>query len=296
MGDGSGGGVAQALKDGLARAASAPAVLLGTLALTFLFSLSWQSPSPPLLDPGIAFSQYLTVLALSPFGEILALSQFGVSLHAPYAMVSLVVWSFLAGGILDRYARNRPTRGRGFFGACGAHFPAMLRLGIAEWLMLDFVAWLISFARDRAGLERHATYGPAVVLLAAGLVFLYARVRIVVEDRRSMLGALLAGGRFIRRNPATLPIFLIFAASVWVATSLWDQLAPQVGSPALLPFAAAELIVAFLLFLVFASWASATALFQARLAHASYTAAPPIEWPESPAAEAMTNLVRSAAP
>ena len=40
------------------------------------------------------------------------------------------------------------------------------------------------------------------IALAVGLACcLYARVRLVVEDRRSALGALLAGGRFIRRNP-----------------------------------------------------------------------------------------------
>jgi hypothetical protein len=51
-----------------------------------------------------------------------------------------------------------------------------------------------------------------------------------------------------------------------------------------------------LLFVLVASWASAIALFQARLAHASYTAGPPLEWPESPAAEAITNLSSSPRP
>ena len=50
------------------------------------------------------------------------------------------------------------------------------------------------------------------------------------------------------------------------------------------------------LFVVLASWASAIALFQARLAHASYTAGPPLEWPESPSAEAITNLSSSSIP
>ena len=34
-------------------------------------------------------------------------------------------------------------------------------------------------------------------------------------------------------------------------------------------------------------WASETALFQARLAHAGYVAAPQPTWPDSPAAEAI---------
>ena len=36
-------------------------------------------------------------------------------------------------------------------------------------------------------------------------------------------------------------------------------------------------------------YASETALFQAMLAHAAYTAAPPVVWPDSPAAEAIAN-------
>ena len=36
-------------------------------------------------------------------------------------------------------------------------------------------------------------------------------------------------------------------------------------------------------------WAAETALFQSRLAHAGYVAAPAAAWPESPAAEAFRN-------
>jgi hypothetical protein len=42
-------------------------------------------------------------------------------------------------------------------------------------------------------------------------------------------------------------------------------------------------------YLVLALYASGIVLFQSRLAHAGYTAAPPIEWPDSPAAEAISN-------
>jgi hypothetical protein len=274
VGERSGGGVTQALTDGVARVATAPAVLAATLALTFLFSVAL-----PLFTPYAAFLQYSALVPLLPLG---------VPPRSPQTVTWLLVWSFLGGGILDRYARTRPTRGRGFFGACGAHFPAMLRLGVLEWLF-----WL-SIAR--AGLDRYLPYGSVVIALAAALIFLYARVRIVVEDRRSALGALLAGGRFIRRNVAAVPLFLMFAAAMWIGTWLWAQLAPNLGEPALAPFAGNELIVALLLFVIFASWASAIALFQARLAHASYTAGPPLEWPESPAAEAITNLSPSPTP
>ena len=272
----SGGGVAHAVKDGLARTASAPAVLAGTLLVTLAFALS-----PTMWGHYVVFDQYQAVLLLSPFASAFYPVQGS-------ALTWLVGWSFLAGGVFDRYARNRPTRGRGFFGACGAHFPAMLRLGFAEWLI-----WLAATALDQ---RSPRSFVPVIVWLAAGLVFLYARVRLVVEDRRSALGALLAGGRFIRRNPATILVFLLFVAAVWVANWLWLRVAVEIGDGWLLSFAEGELLVAVLLFVVFASWASAISLFQSRLAHASYTAGPPLEWPESPAAEAITNLSPSAIP
>ena len=41
----------------------------------------------------------------------------------------------------------------------------------------------------------------ALLLMAVNLVFDYARIRIVVEDRRSAVGALPAAERFVRRHP-----------------------------------------------------------------------------------------------
>ena len=51
----------------------------------------------------------------------------------------LVIWSFLSGGVLDRLARNRPTRTAGFFAACGTHFWRFLRLGLLGWFVYLFL-------------------------------------------------------------------------------------------------------------------------------------------------------------
>ncbi|MGE0446280.1 MAG: hypothetical protein AB7P99_13710, partial [Vicinamibacterales bacterium] len=58
-------------------------------------------------------------------------------------------WLFLSGGILDRYARQRPMRAHGFFAACGVYFFRFLRLGIiaglAYWLLFTYAGeWLIA--------------------------------------------------------------------------------------------------------------------------------------------------------
>jgi len=268
--------VLAAILDGFRRVASAPAVLLGTLVLTSLFPASPISLDGSFPLPHAAFWRYGTVVSPVPFSGSFS----GVRELAAW----LVLWAFLSGGVLDRYARNRPTRGRGFFGACGAHFPAMLRLGVVEWL--------IGVAAVRV-LFDYSGYAAIVAGLAASAFFLYARVRIAVEDRRSAIGALLAGGRFIWRNFAAVPLALVFPAAVWLVVWWWWK--ENAGPIDLTPrqFIGGELTFTLLLAIVFASWASAISFFQSRLAHASYTAGPPLEWPDSPAAEAITNLTPS---
>lgn len=169
-----------------------------------------------------------------------------------YALVT----AFLSGGILDRYARARPTRATGFFGACGRHFGAMLRLTAIEVLLY--------LAADNLP-------GPYAAIAAAALVNLvlvYARVRLVVEDRRSAFGAVRAAARFVVKNPAAAAVYVVWVAAIVLTGRYARGAAPIL----LLPL-----------------FASATIVFQSRLAHVGYTAAPPVEWPESPAAEAISN-------
>src|SRR5260221_2057439 len=293
VGERSDAGVARAVKDGLARAASAPAVFAGTLVLTFVVAarpaLTVRDAMGPQLDAsGPAWIHGGGPLLLKPCVTRAGSQPWLTDL--PAAVTWILFLSFLSGGILDRYARNRAIRGRGFFGACAAHFPPMLRLGIVAFLIHAAISrWLTPRLTGNA----YADTGVLAALFGVNLLLTYARVRIVVEDRRSAIGALFGAGRFIRRNPAAagLHLFssLLATANVWLVT-----LSLVGGSP--LGSAAGWVFGAVQAFLILASLAAATALFQARLAHASYTAAPPIEWPDSPAAEAIANLARPAVP
>ena len=248
--------MAHAFKDGIARAVSAPAIVAGTVAVIWLLSL-------PLPD--------------APFDR---------SAGFRAMLASVVIWSFAWGGILDRYARNRPTRGRGFFAACGAHFPAVFRLGLAM-LLVD-----AAIARAVGDDTR------AVLAVAMGMVATFARIRIVVEDRRSAFGATLGAVRFLWRNPAGIGLVVVFAilqtivlvvvASIASATDP-DSSGGWRRAVALGSFAVPMILMLF-------EHAAGTSLFQARLAHASYTAAPALEWPDSPAAEAITNRIPGTAP
>ena len=70
----------------------------------------------------------------------------------------LLLWLFLTGGILDRYARARPTRSYEFFTACGVYFVRFLRLApfiaLAYYVLFAVVHpmllddWFAALTRD----------------------------------------------------------------------------------------------------------------------------------------------------
>ena len=133
---------------------------------------------------------------------------------------------FLAGGIIDRYARDRSTRAYGFFAASGVFFFRFLRLGVLMGLAYGLLVrylhpWLFGTVYPRvtndltvertAFLVRLALYALfALGLAACNVLFDYAKVRAVVEDRRSMLGATAAACALHRRGTRRPP-----SASTW---------------------------------------------------------------------------------
>jgi hypothetical protein len=129
------------------------------------------------------------------------------------------------------------------------------------------------------------------VLTACNLIFDYAKVRIVVEDRHSAIGAIGAGARFIGRNyAAAVSLYLLDAGLFAIVLAIYALVAPGAGSagPSMwLAFAIGQLYIVARLWVKLVFWASETALFQSRLAHAGYVAMPAPAWPESPAAEAI---------
>ena len=322
--------------DGLKRAVSAPAILIGVFAVTFAMTVPlaltvrgmlqdhlgaslaadtaaegvnydwWQEFMPQAAGLGSTFTP-----AVVGFAAVLYNVSSLLDGEAPIAPVAgalgayVLVWTFLLGGIVDRYARQRPTRSHGFFAASGVFFLRFLRLafiaGLTYWFLFAYVHewifedWYSAVTRDLA-VERTAfawrvlmylVFG--TVLVAINTVFDYAKIRAVVEDRRSMLGALAASIRFVTRNPGR--VFGLFAlnAVVFLAVlGVWSVIAPgagRAGAAMWLAFAVGQLYLIARLFVKLHVLASQTSLFQASLAHATYTAVPRPVWPESPAAE-----------
>lgn len=237
------------------------------------------------------------------------LSDFADNLAVPGVMAGwltlwLVVWAFLSGGILDRLARQRQTYAPGFFAACGLHFGRMLRLGVVAWclyavlfvlvhpaLFETIFAWATrDLASERTAFLLYATLMTVFVLLlvAVNVLIDYARIRLVVEDRRSALGGLVAGARFIRRHAgAVAALYALNAAAFLVLILVYALVAPRAHWPVWAALFVGQAYIVARLEVKLAFYASQTALFQSRLAHAEFTAAPSLEWPESPAAEAL---------
>jgi hypothetical protein len=217
----------------------------------------------------------------------------------------LIGWTVLVGAIIDRYARQRPTRAHGFFAAGGRHLFRLLRLAaiaaLIYWLLFGYVHarlfddWYPDLTRDldterRAFAIRLAMYGVfGTALLAVNVLFDYAKVRLVVEDRRSAIGALIAALRFIARNPGrVLGLYALNALTFLALVGVWALAAPGAGGAGAwmwAGFAAGQLYLLGRLMIKLQFLASATALFQTRLAHAAYAAAPVPSWPDSPSAE-----------
>jgi hypothetical protein len=220
------------------------------------------------------------------------------------AAAYLLLWVFLAGGILDRVARDRATRANGFFAACGVFFFRFLRLGAVQWIVYASLfgglhAWLFDrlypdLIRDltverTAFLIRLAMYVVfGLVLAGCNVVFDYAKVRAVVEDRRSMLGALTAAVRFIGRNaPAVVTLYLLDFLLFLIVIGVYAAIAPGGTTPVWAAVVISQAYIVARLWVKLVFWASEIALFQERLAHAGYVARPQPVWPDSPAADAI---------
>ena len=328
--------VAASWRDGVSRVLSAPAVLAGVFLVTLVTAAPlalvvrgaieahlgrslmaetaadginydwWQEFQSQSSGLGTTFSPAVIGFAatldnissvLDARAEIIPIS---VALAA-----YLLAWTFLSGAVLDRYARQRPTRAHGFFGAAGVHLWRFLRLGVMAgaiyWFLFSYVhGWLLDDAYTRLtrdlSVEReafawrvalYAVFGSA--LIAVNTAFDYARIRLVVEDRRSAIGALKASLAFIVRHAGRVIGLGALNALLFLALmAIWALAAPDAGGTGWsmwTTFLGTQLYVLARLALKLQGMASQTSLFQASLAHAGYTAAPAPAWPDSPAAD-----------
>jgi hypothetical protein len=221
--------------------------------------------------------------------------------------VYIAAWIFISGGIIDRYARGRRVGAHGFFAASGTFFFRFLRLGVVaaalywflfayvhEWL---FARWYVNMTRDVAVEQtvfawRLLMYAIFAALLALTTIVVdYAKVRAVVEDRRSMTGALTAAIRFIVHHPGRVAGVYALNAAAWLAiVALWAVVAPGAGGSGASMWAglaASQCYILARLVVKLQVLASEAAVFQHSLAHWGYTAVPRAIRPEPPVVESV---------
>jgi hypothetical protein len=130
-----------------------------------------------------------------------------------------------------------------------------------------------------------------IALAAVNLIFDYAKVRVVVEDRRSVVAALGGAVRFIGRNmAASAGLYAADFAMFLLSLAFYAALAPGsggAGATMWIRFAIGQVYILARLWVKLVFWASETALFQSRFGHAAYVARPQPTWPDSPAADAI---------
>jgi hypothetical protein len=281
----------------------APAAVFGTLAAIWisarLVAIALSAPAHFLTAQGFPATGAQWLLAveheLRDFTAVITpdISHFFQpgSLSSALVAATLIqtgLWLFLSGGLLDRFARARPIRTGAFFSAAGVYFFRFLRLAALVWIVVwGLLRWQRAFPAS-VGVRAAALLAVA----ALGLIVDFAKVRAVVEDRRSMIGAVAAAIRFIRRRVWRVIGLALLNGLTMLATV---RILFQIDQTAVSPAISVLLSIGWILLGTaarLAFMASEVVFFQGELAHAGYTASPLPMWPDSPAVEAIDNLVK----
>lgn len=175
-----------------------------------------------------------------------------------FGVAYALIWLFLLGGVLDRFARRESNFVSAPFMAAGARFfPRLLRLTVvsgvlyfgiyrlARWLF----PWIEQLTKD-VTVERTVLLanlaGACVVVTLLGLVnlvFGYAKIAVVYEGRRSSLGALMRAARFVAGHPGkTIGLYLLLACLALLVIALYALLAPGPGQSTVVGVALALLM------------------------------------------------------
>jgi hypothetical protein len=324
-----------AFLEGWRRAARAPWLVLGIVAITVALSLPFgvmlhREIRTDLGASGIAdellgdwhdewavsFSTRGTSLARTFTHEILgfggtlaALDRVvaGRTIEAPLAIavaLYLAIWIFLTGGVIGRLATAAPQSWRQFLELCRRYFWRVARLGVLTGMahfavfgvvrpfLLDTLlsrAIGVDAAESRVIVWRAVGY--AVVLALAGLVTLvadFARARLVVEDRRSAIGAIVAGARFVgRRFGRSAGLFLLNVLSLAVLARLWLQVSGGAEGSLWVIVLFSQVYLAARITGRLGFIASEIVFLQGELAHATYLAPPAAAWPKSLSVDAL---------
>ena len=244
-----------------------------------------SSPTLMVLLAVVSFMAWTTGAVLGFNGQY----SFWSALLVAYSIIR----AWWTGGILHRYAQNRPMRDGAFHRACGTFFFRLLRLHLLSALILGgslYVAELMMFNQINLGvmLGFGSLFGLGYIF--CDVVLDYAKIRTVVEDRRSMVFAITAGFRFVVRRPGSVVRLYLLNATIGFIGFGSFVLVNYSLVPVGLHWLLVLLIVA-LGMVVVAGWvpllflSTQTAFFQDELAYPGYTAGSGVSPPDLPVTE-----------
>ncbi len=161
-----------------------------------------------------------------------------------------VLWAFLLGGVLDRLARpEEPFALDRFFAAAGRYFPRFFGLALISGLAYAAIyqlgrqlyGWIEAASRD-VTVEKTvliwvlaASSLVVLLLIIVRMVFDYAKIATVLENRRGVFRIAWEGLRFVLQRPlATLGVTLGFGALGALLFVLYLWLAPGAGQSSLI--------------------------------------------------------------
>lgn len=192
-----------------------------------------------------------------------------------------LAWTFLLGGVLERFARPVSLRGAGRFARdCARHFPPLLRLALLgaplyialyrahAWFGERLGFWLRDVTSETQSLLWTVAWYAAFVALvtAVHVVLAYAKIALVAGRDRGALRAALRGLHFVVRHPLrAFGLYALPATAGMLLLAAWSFVAPGAAPSSwlavLAAFAVAQLYLAAQLGLRLVLWSAQTALY-----------------------------------
>lgn len=194
------------------------------------------------------------------------------------ALFVLLVW-FLTPGLIHRLAIDDPRARYGLFAVSGAFAGRMLRFGLVSSIVYGALfgsvhAWLLgelfdsvthNFTVERSAfLVRLGLYIVFFAIVGAvNLLFDVAKVRLVIEDRHSVMAAINAGARFIAANPAlAIGVYVLNLLSLALVIAVYALVAPGATTGMWTAFAVGQAYIAGRVAVKLAFWAGAVDALQ----------------------------------
>jgi hypothetical protein len=194
----------------------------------------------------------------------------------------LLLW-FLTPGLIHRLAADRPIGAQVFLGRCGASAMRLLRLNLVATVIYAVLfasvhPWLFDQVFDTlthdvtvertAFLTRLGFYVAFFAVVAAvNLIVDFAKVRMVVEDRHSVLSSINAAMRFVGGHPGlAFGVYFLNVGLLLAVVACYFVVAPGAGTTGWTMwagFAVSQMYIGARVLMKLAFWASEAAALQA---------------------------------